>query len=284
MIPAQFEYHRAKSLRGAISLLNKHEEAKILSGGHSLLPAMKLRMSTLERLVDIGSLKELKYLRVGRESIRIGSNSTHAELVASRRLAKAAPALSQAAASIGDVQVRNRGTVGGSIAHADPAADYPAALLALNATVKVRSASGDREIAIDDYFIDLFMTSLGAGEVITEVTLPASAMASNSCYLKFPHPASRFAVCGCAVAADVSGGTWSSLRIAFNGISGAAFRDMGIEQALEGQAVNEASIRAVAENAAAGAELMGDAFASEDYRRHLATVFAGRALAAVAGI
>jgi len=284
MIPATFEYHKAKSLRGALSLLTKHEDAKLLSGGHSLIPAMKLRMSTPERLIDIGGLKELRYLRVGREFVRVGATSTHHELALSKRLLKAAPALAQAAGSIGDVQVRNRGTVGGSIAHADPAADYPAPLLVLDATVRVRSAAGDREIPIDDYFIDLFMTNLSAGEIITEISIPVTPAVRNSCYLKFPHPASRFAVCGCAAAADVSGGTWSSLRIAFNGISGATFRDTGIEQALEGQAVTEDSIRAAAGNAAAGAELMGDTFASEEYRRHLATVFAQRALSSIAGI
>ncbi len=282
MIPAAFEYHKAKSLRGALGLLTKHEDAKILSGGHSLLPAMKLRMSTPERLIDIGGLKELRYLRAGREFIRVGANSTHRELASSKRLAKAAPALAQAAGSIGDIQVRNRGTVGGSIAHADPAADYPAVLLALNATINVRSAEGDREIPIDDYFIDLFMTNLNSGEIITEVTIPVTPSVGNSCYLKFPHPASRFAVCGCAVAADVSGGTWSSLRVAYNGISGATFRDQGIEQALEGQAISEDSIRAASDNAAAGAELMGDTFASEEYRRHLAQVFARRALTQLA--
>ena len=271
MIPESFDYHRPSSVDEAIGLLS--DDAKLLAGGHSLIPAMKLRLSSPSALVDIGQLAELNYIREDGDAIAIGAASTHHQIESSDVVQSKASALAQAASVIGDPQVRNKGTIGGSLAHADPAADYPAAILALGAEIQVKGADGERTIAADEFFVDLFLTSLAPDEIITEIRVPA---ADKSAYVKFPHPASRFAVVGCAAAA--SGG---SVKIAFTGVANAAFRDEGIEGALGGDLSSD-SIGAAAEKAADGAEVLTDNFAGEEYRRHLAKVYARKALSAIA--
>jgi carbon-monoxide dehydrogenase medium subunit len=190
--------------------------------------------------------------------------------------------LAQAAGSIGDVQVRNMGTIGGSLAHADPAADYPAAVLASGAHIVVRGAGGERVIEAGSFFLELFLTSLQPGEIITEVRIPAQPAGAGACYVKFPHPASRFAVVGCAAVVAGSGGVCTEARVAFTGVANAAFRDAGVEAALAGKPLDGAAIDAAAALAAHGVEVLSDSFAGADYRRHLATVFAGRALRSAA--
>jgi carbon-monoxide dehydrogenase medium subunit len=278
MIPSEFEYHRAGSVKEALTLLAERDGAKVLAGGHSLLPAMKLRMSTPELLIDIGGLDELYGVNSSGGGIRIGANTTHHEIEVSPPIRQGASALAEAAAVIGDVQVRNRGTIGGSIAHADPAADYPAALLALDAVVEVTGPGGSRDIDATDFFIDLFLTALGPDEIVTAVTVPSAGSGTTSCYRKFPHPASRFAVCGCAARLTRDGTNCSEARVAFNGLANAAFRDDAVEQAIAGQPLSDATIESAAALAAEGRELMDDAFAGETYRRHLAKVFARAAL------
>ncbi len=283
MIPSNFDYHRPGSVSEALKQLQDlGDDASLLAGGHSLLPAMKLRLSTPGHLVDIGRIDELRQIGEDGGDVVIGAGSTHHDVESSDLVARQAPLLAQAATVIGDVQVRNAGTVGGSIAHADPAADYPAAVLASDGSIDVQGANGTRSIAASDFFRDLYDTALEAGEIITALRVPAVAAGTGTAYLKFPHPASRFAVCGCAAAIAVSGGKCVSARVAFNGIAGAAFRDTGVEEALSGASLDEDSVRDAVADAAEGKELLEDSFAGQDYRRQLARVYAGRAVLAAA--
>ena len=284
MSSSAFDYHRAASVEDAVTLLARHQDAKLLAGGHSLIPSMKLRLAAPGTLIDIGRLAELDYVRERDGVVAIGAAATHHTIAASEVAARQAPLLAQAAAVIGDVQVRNVGTIGGSLAHADPAADYPAAVLAAEAQIVVRGADGERVIDAADFFVDLFLTSLQPDEIITEVRAPAAAAGSGACYLKFPHPASRFAVVGCAAAVNASGGTCADVRVAFTGVANAAFRDSAVEAALAGRPATAEAVAAAAALAAQDAEVLSDAFAGADYRRHLAAVYAGRALRNAAGI
>ena len=282
MHPSTFEYRRANSVSEAISLMQQlGEEAKILSGGHSLIPTMKLRLASPGTLIDIGGLSELKNIQDKGDHIAIGSGVTHWMLESSELVSNKAPALSQAAAAIGDVQVRNKGTIGGALAHSDPQADYPGAILALNATMVVKGSSGERTIAADDYFTGLWETALGEGELLTEIRIPVNPMNANSCYVKFPQPASRYPYVGCGVALSSSGGNCSDIRVGFSGVGEWAFRDAGIENALKGQALNSSSIAAAAEKAAEGKAVLSDHFVSEEYRRAMSKVFAKRAITKV---
>ena len=281
MIPEAFEYHRPATVEEALSLLSEHgDDAKLLAGGHSLLPAMKLRLSSPGHLIDIGQIDELQQISVDGSDVVIGAGATHHDIESSDVVQAKAPVLANAASSIGDVQVRNMGTIGGSLAHADPAADYPAAVLAADARIRVKGSGGERTIAASDFFVELYMTSLAPDEIALDVRVPSQGSGTGSAYVKFPHPASRFAVCGCAASVTVNGGSCSDVRVGFTGIANAAFRDAGVEAAMNGSSGNVAAVEAAAARAAEGAELLSDSFAGEDYRRHLAKVFARHALTA----
>ncbi len=283
MIPSEFNYHRPTSLDEALSLLTEHgDEAKLLSGGHSLLPTMKLRFSSPGVVIDIGRLQELIYIRQQDDILHIGAGTTHNMLAESDLVQAGASALAEAAGVIGDPQVRNMGTIGGSLAHADPAADYPAPILALDASIVVRGPKGERTIAAIDFFQDLYTTDLAEDEILTEIRVPVQK--GRSSYLKFPHPASRFAVVGCAVSLRLDGDICRDVTVAFTGITNAAFLDRGVAAALEGKAANEVNIGAAASEAATSAEINGDDFADEEFRLHLAGVFAKRAISRAAGL
>ncbi len=285
MIPAAFDYKRPATVDEAVALLQEFgDDAKILSGGHSLLPTMKLRFNTPAVLIDIGRLESLSYIREQDGMLHIGANTTHRDLETSQDAARCAPALAESAALIGDPQVRNRGTVGGSLAHADPAADYPAPLLVHGAVIKTRGPDGERAIDAEDFFQELYMTALEPEEIITGIRVPVQAGDVHSCYEKFPHPASRFAVVGCAVSVRLDNGTCRDVKVAFNGLANAAFLDEDVASALEGKVANADNVFAAAAHAAQNAEVNGDAFADEDYRRHLAHVFARRALMRALGL
>ncbi len=284
MIPSEFQYYRAGSVKEAIDLLSeKGPDAKILAGGHSLLPAMKLRFNNPAVLIDIGSIPEISYIREEDGHLIIGAGTTHGELAASQLIGDSIPMLAEAAATIGDVQVRNKGTIGGSLAHADPAADWPAALLAADAEIVITGPSGSRTVAVANFFKGLFTTDLGESEIITEIRVPRPPENTLSTYLKFEQPASRFAIVGCAAMVTRNNGVCENVRVAFTGVSATPFRDSGVEQALEGKSPDAIIVAAASTKAAANVEVMGDHFASQDYRRHLARVFAKRALAAVTG-
>ncbi len=280
MIPASFNYNRPESVGEALKMLSD-DGAQALAGGHSLLPAIKLRLNEPDSLVDISRIAELRFIKRDRGTLTIGASTTHHEVANSADVKGAISMLAEGADHIGDPAVRNKGTLGGSLAHADPAADWPAMMLAVNADVVIANPKGSRKVAAGDFFQGFYMTALEEGELITEVEIPVPAGEYRSAYAKFEQPASRFAIVGCAVMADVSGGTFSDVRVAFTGVADAAFRDAGVEAALEGAPANAESIAAAAEKAAAGVDFMEDHYASAPYRGHLAKVYAKRALMAL---
>ncbi len=279
MYSAQFEYYRAASLAEAVKLLQAHPGAKLLAGGHSLLPQMKLRVSQPDVLVDLGRLKELAGVSLAGSSLTIGALTTHNTLAHSAVVREHCPILAEAAAQIGDQQVRNRGTLGGSLAHADPAADLPTVIQALGATLTATGPGGSREIAAADFFQDLFTTSLAADEVLTSISVPAYGGGTGGAYVKHAHPASGYAVVGVAALVMTSGGKCTGARVVVGGATTTATRATAAEEALKGHTLDAHHIAAAA--ALVGAALdqpIGDHYASADYRRHLADVLAKRAL------
>jgi carbon-monoxide dehydrogenase medium subunit len=275
MYPRPFEYQKVASVQEAIDVLKSNPEAKIIAGGHSLLPAMKLRLAAPELLVDIYQIAELKQMSVN-GSATIGAGVTYDELLKSDDIRQKYTALWEACSKVGDVQVRNRGTVGGSAAHADPASDVPAALLVLNATLVAQGPNGQREIAVDDFFVDILTTALEPDEVLTEIKLPAEV--GKSAYEKFAHPASGYAVCG--VGAAING---SDVRVAVTGATYKAVRLTGVEDALKGGAIDAQAIESAVNNVG-DQDWAGDHFASAEYRAHLTKVYAKRALMRAAGL
>lgn len=285
MYPASFEYHTPGTLREAFDLLGRlQDDAKILAGGHSLLPAMKLRLARPGHLVDLRKIPGLAGIREESGTLVIGAMTTHYAIESSAVIKSRCPMLAQTAGLIGDPMVRNMGTIGGSLAHADPAADYPAAVIALNAEIVAEGPTAKRTIKVDGFFKALMTTALGADEVITEVRIPACAANVGCAYMKFPHPASRFAVVGVAAAIAVDGGKASRASIGITGAGTRALRARGVEAALQGKALDADTIRAAAEHAPEGVDVQADLQGSVEYKQHLLKVFARRAIeAAVAG-
>jgi aerobic carbon-monoxide dehydrogenase medium subunit len=273
MIPSSFEYKRANSVEEAIGLLSEGY-AKVLSGGHSLIPTLKLRLNSPDSLVDIAKISSLKGIKIEENNLVIGSTTTHQEIATSNLVKQHFALLSEGAGAIGDVQVRNKGTLGGSLAHADPSADWPALVLAADATIEVQGVGGKRTIKADDFFTGFFATALEEDEIITAIHFPIPETGTKSTYQKFVQPASRFAIVGCAIVKQPSG----KVRVAFSGVSDNAFRDSAVENAVSSGKSNEDSALSAAE----GVSIMSDHYASEEYRKHLAKVYAKRALMAVA--
>ncbi len=282
MIPASFEYQAPKSLDEALRLLGRHgDEAKILAGGHSLLPLMKLRLASPRYVIDIGHLRGLDYIREDGDQIAIGALTTHAQVAASELLREKCPLLPETAAAIGDIQVRNRGTIGGSLAHADPAADYPAAILALDAELVVQSGSGKRTIFAAEFFVDLLQTQVRPGEILTEVRVPIRRSGEGSAYRKFHQPASGFATVGAAARLITSkDGKIQDIALGMTGVGSKAYRASTVEKALRGKKADDGAIAAACAKAAQGVEPLSDIFASSEYRRAMAAVFAHRAISA----
>ena len=281
MIPTEFDYVRAGTLDEAISLLAKNEDAKILAGGHSLIPAMKLRLAAPPMLIDIGRIKDLSYIREENGQIRIGAMTTHYEIESSDLLKKICPLLPDCASHIGDVQVRNKGTIGGSVAHSDPAGDWPAAVIALNAELVVASKHGERTIKADDFFVDLLTTALEPGEILREIRVNKPNGRTGQAYVKMHHPASGFAVVGVAASLTLGGdNNCERASIAITGVSSKAYRPKAVESALTGKSLDGRTIADAVSHASDGVDLNGDLFASADYRRHLAEVYTKRAIAA----
>jgi len=278
MYPSAFNYHKATSVGDALMALTGSPDAKLLAGGHSLLPPMKLRLANPPLLVDMTGLSELRGIRRDGNLFVIGALTTHRSVELSRELAEGCPLLPEAAALIGDPMVRNKGTIGGSLAHADPAADLPACVLALGGTLTVVSTSGTRTVAADDFFVGLFQTALNPGEILTEVRVPAKAAGTGMAYEKFPHPASRYAVVGIAAVVQAEGGVCRSARVAMTGAAATAQRLTGLEAALAGRTLDAAGIGGVCKGLVEADNLLGDAFASSEYRAHLVDVLTRRAL------
>jgi len=275
MIPAAFSYDSPRSLKEALALLESNPEAKLLAGGHSLLPAMKLRLAAPPALIDLGRIPDLDYIRDTGDHLAIGALTPHASVASSELLRSMSPLLPEAADSIGDVQVRNRGTIGGSLAQAHPNADYPAAILALDAEIVTLSRTGEHIMPAREFFTGMFTTALSEKEIITEVRVPKTT-GSGVSYRKFAHPASGYAVVGVAALVRTRGNSIESVAIGITGVSGTPYRATGVENALNGKPVS--AIAEASRRAADGIEALGDTFASADYRRHLATVFTRRAL------
>ncbi len=284
MIPTQFDYLTPATLDEAVSLLTQHsDDAKILAGGHSLIPAMKLRLAMPQILIDIGRIKDLSYIREEGGQLLIGAMTTHYQIESSDQLRDTCPILPECAAQIGDTQVRNKGTFGGSLAHSDPAADWPAVAIALKAEIVAVSANGERVISADDFFVDMLTTKLEPGEILREIRIPVPQGRFGQAYLKMPQPASGFAVVGVAVhLSRDAGGTCESASIGITGVASKAYRAGGAEAALKGSTLDEQAIAAAAQTAADGATINGDIYASESYRTHLAQVYTRRAIQAAA--
>ncbi|HWX77965.1 MAG TPA: xanthine dehydrogenase family protein subunit M [Candidatus Acidoferrales bacterium] len=282
MLPASFGYVAARSIEEALQLLTQHgDDAKLLAGGHSLIPAMKLRLASPRYLIDLGSVPGLRGVRIDGESLAIGALTVHADIAASDLVRKQLPGLADAASMIGDVQVRNRGTVGGSVAHADPAADLPVILTALNASFVLQSASGNRTVGTQDFFIDFYTTTIAANEVLTEIRVPLPPSGAGTAYAKLPHPASGYVVVSAGVLIHRQpSGQCESARIAIGGMGSNPIRAAATEAALQGQPLTPDVIARAAAKAADGTDPDDDSYASADYKRQVATVYARRAIEA----
>jgi carbon-monoxide dehydrogenase medium subunit len=282
MIPTQFDYKAPVTLEEAVSLLNSDlDGAKILAGGHSLIPAMKLRLAQPQLLVDIARIKSLSYIREEGDQILIGATTTHYQLESSDLLKKICPLIPACAKSIGDVQVRNRGTIGGSIAHSDPAGDWPAAVLALDADIVLVGPNGERTVKAENFFVDLMTTDIQPGEILREIRIKKPSGKFGQAYQKVPHPASGFAVVGIAVNLALNDdGSCKSAGIGVTGVSVKAYRAKGVEAALVGTSLDDNAINAAATHVCDGIDASSDLYASSEYRCHLAQVHTRRALQA----
>lgn len=268
MHPYPFEYHRATSVADAMTLLVEHsDDGKLLAGGHSLLPVMKLRLAQPAHLIDITGIKDLQGVRVNGETIEIGALTTHHAIATDSTLKERLGLLPEVAHVVGDQQVRNRGTIGGALAHADPAADYPAGVLALNAEVVVTGPSGERVIPIAGFFLGFLTTALEPQEIITAIRMPALKPGTGFRYEKMANPASGYAIVGVAAVVETAqDGTVSDIRVGITGAGDVAYRATAVEDALRGSALDEATVKAAAAHAIDGIEVLGDVHAPVEYR------------------
>ncbi len=277
MYPPNFDYYRASSLNEALSLLGQHQGAKVLAGGHSLIPAMKMHLADPGVLIDIGRISTLKGISNSGGAITIGALTTHAMIAASNLVPQA---LSEAAGHIGDPQVRNRGTIGGNISHADPGSDFPTVLTALGAKIHVTSARGERSLLAPDFFLGVLQTALKEGEIVTSIEVPMRGPGSGSAYAKFMDPASRYAMVGAAAALTLQNGRCTAASVAVGGLIPAAKKARSVEAALVGQVLEPQVIATAAEKVQndLGNEILDDLHAGVAYRKSMATVFVKRAL------
>jgi aerobic carbon-monoxide dehydrogenase medium subunit len=276
VIPTAFEYQRATSIDDALAKLQAASGGKLIAGGHSLVPLMKLRLSEPSVLIDVARIPGLSGIREKDGKIEIGAGTTHRDVAASDLIKKACPAVAEAAADIGDPQVRNRGTLGGSLAHADPAADYPAVMLAVDAEIHIKGPGGWRKVKASDFFQGLFTVDLASNEIIAGVQF---APVKSAAYAKLHQRASHFAIVGVAAAVEVKSGVFQSARVGLTGASTHALRLTAVEQALTGKPATRDTI-ASASSVAAVDEANSDIHASDEYRRAMIKVFTRRALEA----
>ena len=280
MVSATFDYHAPSTLDDALSLLGDDGDAKILAGGHSLIPMMKQRLAEPGALIDLGKVDGLSYVCESNGGIAIGAMTTYYDIINSAAVQAHAPALAEAADMVADPQVRNMGTIGGSLAHSDPAADLPAVMLALGAEIVASSSGGSRTISADDFFVDLFTTALEPNEILTEIRIPSQGANSGAAYAKMANKASHYAIVGVAASVTVEGGSVTSARIGVTGSGASATRASDSEERLVGSAGDADAIRSAAGRAANGIEMNEDIHASAEYREHLTKVFALRAITA----
>ena len=282
MFPANFGYVAARTVEEALLLLTKHgEEGKLLAGGHSLIPAMKLRLQSPQMLIDLGTVPGLRGVRADGNQLVIGALTVHADVASSDIVRKHVPGLAEAASLIGDVQVRNRGTIGGSVAHADPAADLPVILTALDAAFVVQSSSGVRTIAVDEFFTDFYTTAISANEILTEIRVPIPGARSGTAYAKLPHPASGYVVVSAGVLVmRQASGSCTAARVAIGGLGSGPCRAIATEIELQGKPLTPQIIAAAAAKAAEETDPVEDSYASVEYKLHVATVYARKAIEA----
>jgi len=282
MIAQNFEYLVPTSLGDAVNLLQKHAgRAKVVAGGHSLIPMMKLRLAAPEFLIDIGRIPELAYIKEDGGKIRIGALTTHYAIETSNVVQRSLTALADAAGLIGDIQVRNKGTIGGSLAHADPAADYPASILASDAVIITLGAQGERQIPASKFFVDMMTTALEQNEIVREIQIPVRSGRIGSAYVKMAQKASGFAICGVTAIVELdSAGLIANAAIGVTVVASYVYRAGKTEAALKGQKPAADVIRAACEKASDGVIALEDIHASADYRLDLARVFARRAVRA----
>lgn len=274
MISAAFDYFRPQSLNEALNLLAKHgEDAKVLAGGHSLIPAMKLRLAQPRTLIDLSRLGDLSYIRETGGEIAIGAMTTHYDIESSALLREKCPLLPEVAAQIGDVQVRNRGTIGGSLVHADPAADWPAAILALDAELEIAGPTGRRTVNATAFFVEMMQTAVQPNEILVEIRVPATA--KSVAYVKFAQKASGFAIAGVAAVVDK---TKKTVKVGITGVTPKPYRAKAVEQYLKGKELTAETIQKAATRAAKDVEALNDIHASAEFRAHLAVVNTRRAL------
>jgi aerobic carbon-monoxide dehydrogenase medium subunit len=282
MIPAAFDYVRATSLSHAIDLLrNDPDGTKLVAGGHTLIPTLKLRLASPALLIDIGGVNELKGIEIGRDRIRIGALATHAELLASEALYDALPIFRQAADLIADPQVRNRGTIGGSLANADPAADWPAVIIALNAELEIAGAKGRRRVAAKDFFVDIFTTALEAGEVLAAIHIARPGPGMRFTYRKIRHPASGYAVVGVAAGIRLKEGIVADVSIGITGAAGRAFAADVVADFLIGKILSRENIEKASALVGENTDCLSDRYASAEYRASLVKTEITRALASL---
>ena len=282
MIPAAFDYVRASSLAQAIDLLRDDPDGtKLLAGGHTLLPALKLRLASPALLIDIGALAELKGIEISETGIRIGALTTHTELLASEPLNEELPVFRQAASLIADPQVRNRGTIGGSLANADPAADWPAVMLALHAEFEIAGSKGPRRVAARDFFVDIFSTVLEPDEILASIHIPRPKAGTRFIYRKIRHPASGFAVVGIAVALHLQQNVVTEISIGVTGAANHAFAGGDAADFLVGKALSQENIDQAATLLSETTACLSDRYASAEYRANLIRVEIRRALLAL---
>jgi aerobic carbon-monoxide dehydrogenase medium subunit len=278
MIAQNFDYSAPATLAEALREIAAG--AKPLAGGMSLIPMMKLRLAAPDKLVYIGKLKDLDYIREAPDGIHIGAGSTHHAVEISGLIRGKCPLLAETVAHVGDPLVRNVGTIGGSVAHADPSADYPAALQALDAKIALKSSTGERTVSAADFFVDTFTTALEPGEIVSEVIVPVEGSGVGTSYQKMVQPASGFAIVGVAARIQKTGGKISMARIGVTGLSNRSYRSTAAEQALEGKAGTTSEIQNAAALVPEGVDANSDLHASSEYRKHLAVVYATRAILA----
>jgi carbon-monoxide dehydrogenase medium subunit len=279
-LPAAFDYHPAKTVDEALALLQQYgDEAKLLAGGHSLLPTMKLRLAQPAHLVDLGKISGLSYIREDNGTVAVGAMTTYVTMQRSDVVGRYFTILHEGIAVIGDPQVRNRGTIGGSVAHADPAADMTGIVQALKADILVQSSNGVRTIHADDFFTGLFETALQPGEIITEFRFAVPPAHTGSAYMKLENKASHYAVAGCAAVVTLgTDGTCTAASVVITGASEKATRAGGVEAALVGKKLDEPTVAGAATHAPDGLEFVEDIHGSKAYRRQMTVVMARRAI------
>jgi len=284
MIPSKFDYVRPKSVDEAVAALTAGgEDSKVITGGQSMLPLLRLRLAAPSILVDCARIDEMKGVKDNGDSVTIGAATTHWDVLHNDIVKTHVKLLADATATVADPQVRHRGTFGGALAHGDPAGDLPAVVLALDATMEIAGAKGRRHVAAKDFFVDYFTTAVGSDEILVSITIPKLGKGWGTCYEKFNRTASGWAVVGVAAAVKVEGGKITDARIGLTNCAAVPVRASSVESALKGASISAAEIEAASQSAAEGTRATSDLAADKEYREHLMRVITARAVSCAAG-